>query len=258
VGQFVTGQVEGNVATITISNPPKNLLTSVVLSELEEVIDAFSSDSTIKSIVLTGGGSLFIAGADIKEILALQSREQGEATSKRGHAVLNKIESMQKPVIAAITGFCLGGGLEIALSCHIRIAGDRVRLGLPEINLGIMPGFGGTQRLRRLVGMAKAIELILTGDMIGAEEARAMGLVNRVVPEADVLKQAQGLAKKIAGKGGIAIASVMKAVTEEPASDLTSGLSLEAEIFGCLCETHDMKEGLTAFLEKRQPKFQDR
>jgi len=258
VGQFVTGQVEGNVATIAISNPPKNLLTSVVLSELEEVVDVFANDPAIKSVVLAGGGSIFIAGADIQEILALSSRGQGEAASKRGHAVLNKIESMQKPVIAAITGFCLGGGLELAMACHIRIAGDRVRMGLPEINLGIMPGFGGTQRLRRLVGMGKAVELILTGDMIGATEAHAIGLVNRVVPEADVLKQAQGLAKKIALKGRIAISSVMKAITEESASDLTSGLSLEAEIFGCLCETHDMKEGLTAFLEKRQPKFQDR
>jgi len=258
MGQFVTGEVSEGVATVIISNPPKNLLTSVVLSELEEVMDAFSGDPAIKSIVLTGSGSLFIAGADIKEILALSSRTQGEATSKKGHIVLNKIESMQKPVIAALTGFCLGGGLEIALACHIRIAGDRTRLGLPEINLGIMPGFGGTQRLPRLVGVAKAIELILTGDMISAAEAFAMGLVNRVVPETDVLKQAQGLAKKIASKGGVAIASVMKAIIEEPASDLTSGLSLEAEIFGCLCETHDMKEGLTAFLEKRQPKFQDR
>ena len=258
MGQFVTGQVEGNVATIVISNPPKNLLTSTVLAELEEVIDAFSGDHAIKSIILTGGGSLFIAGADIKEIMAISGREKGEAISKRGHAILNKIELMPKPVIAAITGFCLGGGLEIALACHMRIAGDRTRIGLPEINLGIMPGFGGTQRLPRLVGIAKAMELILTGDMISAAEAAIIGLINRVVPETDVLKQAQGLAKKIAGKGGVAISSIMKAVTEETANDLTSGLSLEAEIFGCLCETHDMKEGLTAFLEKRQPKFQDR
>ncbi len=258
MGQLVTGQVDGHVATIIINNPPKNLLTSVVMAELEEVIDALGNDPAIKAMVLTGNGALFVAGADVKEIAALSSAREGEAASKRGHLVLNKLEWMPKPIIAAVNGFCLGGGLELALACHIRIAGDRSRLGLPEIGLGIMPGFGGTQRLPRLVGRAKAMELILTGDMIGAEEARSIGLVNRVVPETEVLKEAQGLAKKIAMKGGVAIASVMKAVLEESADQLSAGLSLEAEIFGTLCETHDMKEGLAAFIEKRQPKFQDR
>lgn len=258
MGQFVTDQTEGAVVTLTLNNPPKNLLTAAVLSDLDQALDRYSGDPTVKALVLTGGGSLFVAGADIGEIHALSSSQQGENASKRGHRILNKIETMPKPVLAAITGFCLGGGLEIALACPIRIAGDRTRLGLPEINLGIMPGFGGTQRLPRLIGRAKAIELILTGDMIGAEEAKAIGLVNRVVPEAEVLKQTQGLAKKIASKGGKAIAAVMKAVVEESAVDLTSGLSLEAEIFGTLCETDDMKEGLSAFLEKRQPKFSDR
>ncbi len=258
MGQLVTSQIEESIATVVINNPPKNLLTSQVLKELEEVIDIVSNDPAIKAVILTGGGGLFVAGADIKEILALSTSQEGERVSKKGHGVLNKIELMHKPAIAAVTGFCLGGGLEIALACHIRIAGDRTRLGLPEINLGIMPGFGGTQRLPRLVGRAKALELILTGDMIAATEAKTLGLVNQVVPETDVLKQAQGLAKKIASKSRMAIASVMKAVVEESAGDLTSGLSLEAEIFGGLCETHDMKEGLTAFIEKRQPKFQDK
>jgi enoyl-CoA hydratase/carnithine racemase len=146
----------------------------------------------------------------------------------------------------------------MALSCHIRIVGDRTRLGLPEIGLGIMPGFGGTQRLPRLVGMAKAMEMILTGDLISAEDAKTMGLVNRVVPETEVLKEALGFAKKVAAKGSMAISGAMRAIVEESAHHLSAGLSLEAEIFGTLCETKDMKEGLSAFIEKRQPKFQDR
>jgi enoyl-CoA hydratase/carnithine racemase len=257
MGQWVTFQTEGAVATITINHPPKNLLTSEVMNELSDAVDAISSDQGIKAVVLTGGGALFVAGADVKEIAALSTSEEGERVSKKGHAVLQKLEASRKPVIAAINSFCLGGGLEIALSCHIRIAGDRARLGLPEIGLGIIPGFGGTQRLPRLVGIAKAVELILTGDMISAEEAKAIGLVNRVVPETEVLKEAQGLAKKIASKSQMAIAAAMKAILEESGDQLSAGLSLEAEVFGTLCETQDMKEGLNAFIEKRQPKFKD-
>ncbi|MBI3598611.1 MAG: enoyl-CoA hydratase/isomerase family protein [Nitrospirae bacterium] len=258
MGQYITDQIDGNVATITINNPPRNIITLPLMDELEATIDALSENLAIKAVVLTGDGSVFIAGADVREILAIPNAREGEKLSKRGHAMFNKIEWMRKPVVAAINGFCLGGGLELALACHIRIAGDRARLGLPEIGLGIMPGFGGTQRLPRLVGMAKAMELILTGDMVSAEEAKAIGLVNRVVPETEVLKEAQGLAKKIAAKGRMAIAAAMKAISEESGQNLSAGLSLEAEIFGTLCETADMKEGLSAFVEKRQPKFLDR
>ena len=258
MGERVTGTADGNIGIVTINNPPGNLLTSQVMADLEEVMVTFSGDPSIKAIVLTGAGSLFVAGADVKEIAAITSAQHGEALSKGGHAVLHKIEWMPKPVIAAITGFCLGGGLEVAMACHIRIAGDRARLGLPEIGLGIMPGFGGTQRLPRLVGIAKGMELILTGDMISGEEAKAIGLVNRVAPETEVLKEAQGLAKKIASKGRMAIAAAMQAISEESINRLSAGLSLEAEIFGTLCETADMKEGLSAFVEKRQPKFLDR
>ncbi|MEK7286212.1 MAG: enoyl-CoA hydratase-related protein [Nitrospirota bacterium] len=255
--QLIIEQMDGNVATITINNPPQNLITSPLIEQLERTIDRLAEDAAVKAIVLTGG-ALFIAGADVREILAISNAEEGERLAKRGHALLNKMEWMQKPIIAAINRFCLGGGLEVALACHMRIAGDRTRLGLPEVGLGIMPGFGGTQRLPRLVGMGKAMELILTGDLLSAEEAKAIGLVNRVVPEADVLKEAQGLAKKIATKGRPAVSAAMRAILAESVHHLSSGLSLEAEIFGTLCETADMKEGLSAFVEKRQPKFQDR
>ncbi len=175
-----------------------------------------------------------------------------------GQGVFDKIEQMRKPVIAAITGFCLGGGMELAMACHMRVAGDRARMGQPEINLGIIPGFGGTQRLTRLVGKAKAMEMILTGDMINAQEAKALGLVNKVVPEGEVLKQAVGLAKKIAAKGGKAISAAMQAIQEGTVQPLSQGLALEASLFGQICQTGDMKEGISAFLEKRQPKFQDK
>lgn len=178
---------------------------------------------------------------------------------------------MSKPVIAAINGlFCLGGGLELAMACHIRIAGERVRLGQPEIDLGIIPGFGGTQRLPRLVGMGKALELILTGDRMTAQEAKAIGLVDQVVPDAEVLKTARGLARKIASKGQVAVRAALRALLDgqhRSASSSASGglgggweegLALEAKLFGSLCETADMKEGLRAFMEKRQPKFEDR
>ncbi|MEO2055376.1 MAG: enoyl-CoA hydratase [Nitrospira sp.] len=256
--EIVKYSTDGHVATITLNNPPANLLTFDLLSALEKVVDSLAKDDQVKALVITGSGSLFVAGADIKEIASISSSEKGESIAKRGQAVLDKIEQMQKPVIAAITGFCLGGGLELAMACHLRIGGERVRLGQPEINLGIIPGFGGTQRLPSLVGKAKAIELILTGDMINAEEGKRIGLFNKVVPEGEVLKQAQGLAKKIASKGKKAVEASLLAIQYGIDHPLPSGLEKEAELFGKVCATEDKKEGVSAFLEKRQAKFQDR
>ena len=176
----------------------------------------------------------------------------------RGQAILSRIEAFEKPVIAAINGACLGGGLELALCCHIRIAAESARLGLPEITLGIMPGFGGTQRLPRILGRSKATELILTGDLISAQEAKALGLVSQVVPDADLLRQVQGLARRIASKGQVAVRTALRAIHQGEATGLSEGLALEARLFGGLCESEDKKEGLTAFLEKRQPRFKDR
>jgi enoyl-CoA hydratase/carnithine racemase len=254
--QYVTVGIEDGAATVVLNNPPVNALTTPLLIELDREIADLKDKA--KVIIISGAGTMFVAGADIKEIVAMKSAAQGKEASSKGQEVFNKIERSPVPVIAAIQGVCLGGGLELAMACHIRIISDRARLGQPEINLGIIPGFGGTQRLARLVGKAKAIELILTGEIITAQEAKAIGLVNRVVPEADLLRQTQGMARKIAGKGGLAVRAALKAIEEGMQKSLPEGLKLEAELFGGLCETEDMKEGLTAFIEKRQPRFQDK
>jgi len=251
-------QIEPPVATVTLNHPPANIIRPASIEQLAVAIDRLRVNESVKAVVIAGAGGSFAAGADIKVIASITSSAQGEALARGGQAVFDRIAQMSVPVIAAMTGFCLGGGMELALACHLRVAGDRAKMGLPEINLGIMPGFGGTQRLTRLVGRSRAMALILTGDVIGAEEAKAIGLVNRVVPEGEVLKQAQGLAKKIAAHGRRSIEAAMQAMVEGEYQTLSDGLALEARLFGGLCETADMKEGLAAFIEKRQPKFQDR
>ena len=200
----------------------------------------------------------FVAGADVKEIATLSSGQEASKTATTGQAVITKIQRLGKPVIAAINGVCLGGGNELAMACHLRIAGDRARFGQPEITLGIIPGFGGTQRLPRLIGKAKATELILTGDLITAQEAYRLGLVNQVVPQDQVLKVAKDLARKIAAKGLVAIRLALQAIEEGYGGPLDDGLALEARLFGHVAETEDCKEGVKAFLEKRQPQFRDR
>ncbi len=255
--QFFQTNIQEGIATVTINHPPANALSTPVMNELSEVFEQMDKNTDIKAVVFTGSGPFFIAGAELKEIHTLSTAKQGEEVTTSGQAILNKIENLSKPVIAAINGVCLGGGLELAMACHLRVSGERTRLGLPEINLGIMPGFGGTQRLPRLVGIAKAAEWILTGDMINPQEAKNLGLINKVVPEAEVLKQAQGLAKKITSKGQVAIRSALKSIREGTRVTLEEGLKREAQLFGTLCETEDKKEGVTAFIEKRQPKFKD-
>jgi enoyl-CoA hydratase/carnithine racemase len=257
--QFVNYTIEENVAVVTISNDRTNMLSTPVMDELERTIDALNASPDAKVIILTGAGMGFVAGADIREIAGLTTAEKGRQATARGQAILNKIENGPKPVIAAINGrFCLGGGLELALACHIRIAGDRCELGLPEIKLGIMPGFGGTQRLPRVVGAAKALELILTGDSVKAPEAKAIGLVNQVVPDADLMKQARAVARAIAARGQLAVRGALDVARAAAGRPLAEGLKAESERFGALCETEDMKEGIRAFLEKRQARFQDR
>jgi enoyl-CoA hydratase len=258
MGQFITSRVEEHIAVVTINNPPANMLGTPVMEEIDQFFTASLGDPDIKAIVFTGAGAAFISGADIREIGTLANAKKGEEVTARGQAIFNKIEKMTKPVIAAINGFCLGGGLELAMACHIRIASERARFGQPEINLGIIPGFGGTQRLMRIIGKANAIELILTGDLINATEAKGLGLVNKVVPEGDLLKQSIGLAKKISLKGQVAVQKALEAVYAGEYSSREEGLRLESRNFGLLCETSDMKEGVRAFAEKRQPKFQDK
>ncbi|MBI2174911.1 MAG: enoyl-CoA hydratase/isomerase family protein, partial [Candidatus Omnitrophica bacterium] len=197
-------------------------------------------------------------GADIKEVAQITSVEAAKEMAALGQAVFLKIQRMQKPVIAAINGVCLGGGLELAMSCHLRISGDRVRFGQPEVNLGIIPGWGGTQRLPRLIGKAKAMEWILTGDMIMAQEAARLGLVNQVVPQDQVLKAAKDLARKIASKSAVAVSAAVSAMEQGIDVSIEEGLAKEAEAFSKVAASEDSKEGIKAFLEKRQPQFKDR
>lgn len=250
---------EDSIGILTIDHPPVNVLNGQAIRELDQAIDVFLQDQKIKVVILTGAGpNVFVAGADVKEIAQIRTAKEAEALALQGQVVLNKIEKSSKPFIAAVNGVCLGGGNELAMACHLRVASDRAKFGQPEILLGIIPGFGGTQRLLRLVGQAKAREIILTGDNVTAQEAFRIGLVNKVVPDGEVLKQSLGLAKKIASKGKRAIELIQEAVTEGGKFSLEEGLKLEAKLFGLVCESEDKREGVRAFLEKRQPKFQDR
>jgi enoyl-CoA hydratase/carnithine racemase len=256
--QYLGISTQESICTVTISNPPANLLSRGVLTELNGFLDETAKIPTLKVLILTGAGTFFIVGADVKEIAGLNGAAEGQVAAFLGQRVFNKLEQLPLPTIAAINGHCLGGGNEMAMACTIRIASDRARFGQPEINLAIIPGFGGTQRLPRIVGSSRALELMLTGEMINAATALEIGLVNKVVPEPEVMKQAVGLAKKIAGKSRPAIERILTAAREGLKGTLEEGLKREAELFGQICQTQDMQEGLKAFLEKRQPKFQDK
>lgn len=250
--------VKDFVAVMILSNPPVNALSANVLMELKNAFESMKDDANVRAIVLTGEGAVFAAGADIKELQNLKSAKEAEELSKKAEVILEVIENFSKPVICAINGFCLGGGNELAMACHIRIAGDRARIGQPEINLGIMPGMGGTQRLPRLISKSKAFEMLLTGDPISAQEAKAIGLVNAVVPESMLMNHATGIAKKIAQKSLSAVRLIIEAVNKGTQMKLDESLDFESELFGKANADEDAKEGLSAFLEKRQPKFRDK
>jgi len=258
-GQNVKVAVEDRIAVVTIDHRPVNALDRQTLRELGQVVDDLSTEPTVKVVILTGGGSLaFVAGADIKEVSQITSPQEAQDMAALGQAVFLKLQRLTKPVIAAINGVCLGGGLELAMACHLRIAGDRARFGQPEINLGIIPGWGGTQRLPRLIGKAKATEWILTGDIVMAQEALRLGVVNQVVPQDQVLKVAKDLARKLAAKGGVAVTQALRAIEDGLDHPLEEGLAKEAGAFGKVAVTEDSREGVKAFLEKRQPQFKDR
>ncbi|RJP65294.1 MAG: enoyl-CoA hydratase [Candidatus Abyssobacteria bacterium SURF_17] len=245
------------MAKLVIDHPPANALSDAVLKDIEAAIDSVASDPAVKVIVLTGQGRFFVAGADINQLDTVKDRASGERLAANGQRVLSKIEQLTKPVICAINGIALGGGCEIAMACHMRIAANTAKLGQPEINLGIIPGFGGTQRLARIIGPSKATELILTGDMIAADEALRLGLVSAVVPSEQLEATVRSLAEKIAGKSMPAIRAALRAIGGGLDARLADGLALEAKIFGEVCETADKTEGIRAFLEKRQAQFQD-
>ena len=257
--QFVKIALEDRLAILTIDRPPVNALNAAAMAELDEAVDEVIANPLAKAVLITGAGQLaFVAGADINEFTQIENAAQSVETARRGQAVFTKIENAPKPFIAAINGVALGGGMELALACHLRVIGDRARLGQPEITLGIIPGWGGTQRLPRLVGRAKAIEMILTGDSVTAQEAYRIGLVNKVVPGGEVLKAARDLGKKIAQKGAVTVRAALDAITQGSARTLAEGLEIEAGQFSVLFETEDLREGISAFLQKRQPVFKDR
>lgn len=243
-------------AIVWLNRPEKlNALNAQMLQELHDVFLQFQQQTPPYVIILTGKGKAFAAGADIEE-LHRQTAETGESFAHRGQAVMNLIEQCGKPVIAAVNGYALGGGCELALACHLRFASQQARFGQPEVNLGIIPGYGGTQRLPRVVGMTKAMELILSGDILSAEEALEIGLVNRVLPAEQLMDAATAFAQKLLEKGQNAVQAALRAVLVSREKSLENGLQFEAQQFGRLCGTPDFVEGTKAFLEKRQPRFQ--
>lgn len=241
---------------ITIDRPKVlNALNAQTVDELRRAFNGARDDDSVKCIILTGAGEkAFVAGADIAE-LAQMTPITGKTTAERGQRVFRAIERSTKPVIAAINGFALGGGCELALACHIRIASENAQLGLPEVTLGIIPGYGGTQRMARLLGKGRALELILTGDRIKAAEAERIGLVNKVVPADQLLSTAEELARKIMSRGPLAVRAAIEAVMSGSEMPFEEGQFLEATLFGLLASTEDMKEGMGAFLEKRTANF---
>ncbi len=244
---------DDGIATLTINRPDKlNALNNELLDELEQAVLNFQKNTTLKALIITGAGDkAFVAGADIKELSNLD-RDSGEKVSARGQHIFSLIENSPKPVIAVINGYALGGGAELAMACHLRYASENALVGLPEVTLGLIPGYGGTQRLPRLVGKAKALELILTGQPVKAAQAEAIGLVNKVLPAEEAFEHANKTASKIIQNGPVALSMAIKAVNRATSD---SGYATEASLFGQLCETNDFKEGTAAFLEKRKADF---
>ena len=249
--EFITYEVEGQVGIITINRPKAlNALNSAVLDELDATIDGVDLDA-VRCLILTGAGEKsFVAGADIAEMSTL-TKEEGEAFGKKGNDIFRKIETLPIPVIAAVNGFALGGGCEISMSCDFRVASDNAKFAQPETGLGIIPGFGGTQRLPRLVNKGIAKEMIYTCDMISAQRAYEIGLVNHVVSQEELIDFCKKIAAKIIDKGSYAVSIAKQAINMGLDMDLNNGLSLEANLFGLTMSTNDKKEGMTAFLEKR-------
>jgi enoyl-CoA hydratase len=247
------------VALITVNRPKVlNALNRRTLEELDACVREVIADESVRVAILTGAGEkAFVAGADINELAQL-APVAGRDYGLFGQSVLDRIEHSPKPFLAAVNGFALGGGCELAMACHLRIASENAKLGQPEVKLGIIPGYGGTQRLARLVGKGRALQLVMTGEQITAQQALAMGLVNEVVPLADLIPEAEAMAKKIAANAPLAIRFAIEAVNRGLEMPLAEGLFLEATLFSLCCTTEDMKEGTRAFLEKRPAKFTGR
>ncbi|HVR42420.1 MAG TPA: enoyl-CoA hydratase-related protein [Thermoanaerobaculia bacterium] len=255
----VRAELRDGILFVTVDRPKVlNALNAQTVEEIGRVFEKAREDQSVRAVILTGAGEkAFVAGADINE-LARKTPITGKDTSERGQSILSAIERFPKVVIAAINGFALGGGCELALACHIRIASETAQIGLPEVTLGIIPGYGGTQRMARLLGKGKALELILTGDRIPAAEAERIGLVNRVVPAEQLIPAAEEMARKVASRGPLAVRAAIEAVNEGLDMPFEQGQFLEATLFGLLCASEDTKEGMRAFLEKRPANFQSK
>ncbi len=248
--------IDGNLAQVTINRPSKlNALNKATIQELHDALAQLDADATVKAIVLTGSGEkAFVAGADISEFAHFSIEEGAQLAALGQELLFDFVENMKTPVIAAVNGFALGGGLELAMSCHFRVASDNAKMGLPEVTLGVIPGYGGTQRLPQLVGKGRAMEMIMTAGMIDAETAKSYGLVNHVVPQAELLEFTKGIASKILKNSPVAISYAIKAVNAGFV-DANEGFKTEIKSFGKCFGTEDFKEGTTAFLEKRKAEF---
>jgi enoyl-CoA hydratase len=246
--------VEG-IGTITFRRPKQlNALSSAVLDQLEKTVASVEQSAEIHGAVVTGEGRAFVAGADIAEIATLEG-DRGREFARRGQAVFSRIERLTKPVVAAVNGFALGGGCELAMACHIRVASTKARFGQPEVKLGILPGFGGTQRLPRLVGRGVATQILVSGAQVKADEALRIGLVNEVVEPEQLIERANEILREILANGPGAVAATLTAIHDGLDRSLDAGLEVEANLFGGICGTDEMREGTAAFLEKRDPKF---
>jgi len=258
--QFILYEKSEGLATITINRPEvRNALTQVLMEELGNAINRAEADNEVRVLILTGAGDRsFVAGADIGEVGARDTLSELGLDSRVRRDVYSRLEHLFKPSIAAINGYALGGGCELALACTLRIASDSARFGQPEINIGIIPGLGGTQRLTRLVGRGRAMELVLTGDMIDAQEAYRIGLINKVVPAVELMEEARALGKQLASKPPLALKAAKDAVDYGADMSLAAALEFENRLFAILSGSADAAEGVTAFLEKRKPEWRER